>query len=228
MSTNRYTAALDLSGRSAGFALLCNGETVSAATMPMRGRDAARFAPWILELLEKSGITLADVSAWTVGSGPGSFTGMRIAAALVAGWTFRKSEVTTRCVPTAVALAATLSGVNEGDTVGALFDGRNRELIYFQLVFRNGEWVPTDQTAVLNREQAAEFFPAHPDTRLAVQAVEADAVRQLLAPPLAAKVEAKEALYIEALAHAAYRPFDNDLTDLVYIRPAVFTNPIAG
>ena len=36
------------------------------------------------------------------------------------------------------------------------------------------------------------------------------------------------ARHIAALAACGYRKFDNDLTDLVYIRPAVFTAPQTG
>ena len=109
MSTN-YAAALDLSGREAGFAVLDGGKVVLSLVRPMRGRDSAQLAAWVEEELRKAGIALESIRRWTVGSGPGSFTGMRLAAALVNGWTYGKA-VETRCVPTAAA---------EGVRIGAL------------------------------------------------------------------------------------------------------------
>ena len=86
----RYAAAIDLSGRSAGFALMKDQELLCAASRPMRGRDSAELADFVAQQLAANGVELAEVSDWLVGSGPGSFTGLRLAAALAAGWTFGK------------------------------------------------------------------------------------------------------------------------------------------
>ena len=212
-------AAVDLSGKSAGFALCRNGEVLRNSTRPMKGRDSAEFAPWVEAELAAAGCRLEDVTHWTVGSGPGSFTGMRLAAALVAGWTFGK-EVHTRCVPTAIALAAKVESA-DGDKIGTLFDGRNRELIYFELKNSNGELIPTGETAVLNQEQAAAYF-AGKEIKLAAQQVEMPALEQLLAPEVFNRVQGVETLDIAALVNSVCKEYDQDLTDLVYIRPAVF------
>ena len=63
----------------------------------------------IVDSLMESGAVRPDDCVMEVGSGPGSFTGMRLAAALVAGWTFEREGVETRCVPTAVALASRIT-----------------------------------------------------------------------------------------------------------------------
>ena len=177
-------AAVDLSGKSAGFALCRNGEVLRNSTRPMKGRDSAEFAPWVEAELAAAGCKLEDVTHWTVGSGPGSFTGMRLAAALVAGWTFGK-EVHTRCVPTAIALAAQVESA-DGD-----------------------------------QEQAAAYF-AGKEIKLAAQQVEMPALEQLLAPEVFSGVQGVEILDIAALVNSVCKEYDQDLTDLVYIRPAVF------
>lgn len=56
--------------------------------------------------------------------------------------------------------------------------------------------------------------------------VELPAIQLLLDDGTAAKVKPVEELDIAALAACGYRKFDNGLTDLVYIRPAVFTAPV--
>ena len=69
-------------------------------------RQAAALAPWLNDLLSSQNLTVRDVTRWTVGSGPGSFTGMRLASALVKGWVYGRTDVRTRCVPTALIAAA--------------------------------------------------------------------------------------------------------------------------
>lgn len=221
------SAAVDLAGRSAGFALMRGEAVLLSRTRPMRGRDSAGLAPWIEQELGTLGIQLGDIARWSVGSGPGSFTGMRLAAALVAGWTFGKTGVETRCIPTAVAYAVQASAA-EGEQIGCLFDGRNRELIYFGMVVRNGEPVPTGEEHVLNRDQAAAFFAAAPAARLVASAAELPALELLLDEAVLRRVHPVETPDFTALIRARFRTYDNDLTDLVYIRPAVFTAPQSG
>jgi tRNA threonylcarbamoyladenosine biosynthesis protein TsaB len=48
-------------------------------------RQSAELLPRLLALLDRSGRTLADATAVAVGTGPGSFTGLRVAMALAKG-----------------------------------------------------------------------------------------------------------------------------------------------
>lgn len=223
----QLSAAVDLAGRVAGFALMRRDEVLLECTRPMRGRDSAGLAPWIAEELAALGLTVNDIARWSVGSGPGSFTGMRLAAALVAGWTFGKTGVETRCIPTAAAYAVRAPAA-EGERIGCLFDGRNHELIYFGMVQRNGEPVPTQEEHVLNREQAKAFFAAAPAEHLVAAAAELPALGLLLDEPVLKRVLPVEKPDFTALIRARCHAYDNDLTDLVYIRPAVFTAPQTG
>ncbi len=221
------SAAVDLAGRVAGFALMRNDEVLLARTRPMRGRDSAALAPWIEEELAALGLGVNNIARWSVGSGPGSFTGMRLAAALVAGWTFGKAGAETRCIPTAAAYAVQAPAA-EGEKIGCLFDGRNHELIYFGMVLRNGEPVPTKKEHVLNRKQAKEFFATPPAEHLVAAAAELPALGLLLDEAVLRQVLPVETPDFTALIRARYHAYDNDLTDLAYIRPAVFTAPQTG
>ena len=112
----KYSAAIDLSGKFAGFAL---AETASAKILlsehkAMQGRGSSGLSTWILELMSKFELVPGQIDKWTVGSGPGSFTGMRLVAALITGMTMGRDDVKTRCVPGAVALGSTVK-VAEGE-----------------------------------------------------------------------------------------------------------------
>lgn len=218
-----YAAAIDFSGQSAEFALIKGEELLCTVSSPMSGRDSARFAEFILQQLADNGAELANISAWTIGAGPGNFTGLRLAAALVAGFTFgREEQISTRCVPSAVGLAARLKTIN-GDRIGCLFDGRNRELVYFEIENVAGELIPTGEMHVLNQAQSAAFFSTCSNQYLVALASQFPMIRLLLDDKTAAKVQLVENIDVVALALCRYRNFDNNLTDLIYIRPAVLS-----
>ncbi len=215
------TGAIDLAGPFGACAIEQDGEVLIDASLPLRGREAARLADWIVELLTARGLRIADVARWTIGSGPGSFTGMRLAAALVSGWSYANPDVLCRCVPTALIPAAS-SGAADGERVGVLFDGRNAEMLVFEVRREGRQWRPTGFTAVWSAEEGLAQIGRF--DRLAAFDYDRAALERLLGGAALEPV----AFYPGASARPLLESdaaFDNVLTDLVYIRPAVFTNP---
>ncbi|MDD5599321.1 MAG: hypothetical protein PHV82_15345 [Victivallaceae bacterium] len=220
----KYSAAIDLSGKFAGFALAetGSGKLLLAEYKPMHGRNSAGLSIWMLELMAEFSVTPAAIDRWTVGGGPGSFTGMRLAAALIEGITIGKAGVKTRCVPGAVALGD-VSEFDEGEKTASVFDGRNNEILLFELIKRNGEMIPTGKTQVLDRNQAHEYFAVCSYRKTAALSYEAANIEKVLPAAEFKKISWAEHLTLEKLITCRYKDFDNDLTALVYIRPAVFS-----
>lgn len=211
--------ALDLSGSLAAFAVMDDAGTVLIdESRPMRGREAASLASFLTGLLAEKGLTIRDVTHWTVGSGPGSFTGMRLASALVKGWVFGRPAVQVRCVPSALIPAAAASA----DTAAVLQDGRNQEMLVFGLKKQGVSYVPDGFTAVWNREQAALELPRQTCGAWVVYAADEAAVRKLLPEDAAVTLEICRTWSAVPLLRAEL-PYDGDLDQLVYIRPAVFS-----
>ena len=220
----KYSAAIDLSGKFAGFAL---AETASKKILlsehkAMQGRSSSTLSNWMLELMSKFDVTPTQIDKWTVGSGPGSFTGMRLVAALITGMTMGRKNVKTRCVPSALALG---DGDNlaEDDKIATVFDGRNKEILLFELLKQNNELVPSGKTEVLNQEQAKEFFTKNSYSQIAALNYETVNIEAVMPSEEFAKIHWVEHLAFEKLIKCKYKDFDNDLTALVYIRPAVFS-----
>ncbi len=220
---NDWHVALDLSGTKARLAARneTTGVIAPEASLPMRGRDAARLAPWVLEHLAQWGIALNAIGFWTVGAGPGSFTGMRLAAAFVAGLTADRPEVRTRCVPTAAALAAAVPA--DGEAMRAvLYDGRNHEILVYGMRAGGGEWLSAGWDAILNCEQATEYFPDMVADGFVALATEVEAIAKVVPEAVMVHVIRVEDFSLIPLLRSPV-PFDNDLTRLIYLRPAVFT-----
>jgi tRNA A37 threonylcarbamoyladenosine modification protein TsaB len=220
----KYSAAIDLSGKAAGFALAetDSGKILTSTHKPMRGRSSSGLSSWILGVLEEHGVNITDIDRWTVGSGPGSFTGMRLVAALVIGITMDQNDIKTRCVPTAVALGGAIDTA-EGDKIATVFDGRNKEILLFELVKQNGELVPTGKTKVLNQESAGEFFVRNKYEKIVALNYDSVNIESVLNNEIFSDIQWVETLAFEKLVECKYKEFDNNLTDLVYIRPAVFS-----
>ena len=214
-------AAVDMSGNMARFALAegDGGRIICRTRKPMRQREAAALADFIFESLSCAQHDIREINAWTIGSGPGSFTGMRLAAALVAGLS-RKNGVLVRCVPTAVAIAGTPGPFPENRNVAALFDGRNKEIIAFEMRSNGNELIPTGKSCVLNAMQAKEYFKNHEDFTFVAQAYELDPILRLV--PEENEIKVVEHFDPALLITAQYQPYDGNFNNLEYIRPAVF------
>lgn len=216
-SAPRYDAVLDSAAGTAYLAVFDDRALRFSSAAPMRGREAAKLPVWVESELERHGLKLEEISRWTVGSGPGSFTGLRLAAALVAGWCFGKKNV-CRAVPGALGLALAARPA-PGETLACLYDGRNHEIISCRIVRDGGKLSMRGEPDILTADAMRNFVSAHPNMRFAAFAAEVPAILKLVPELEVLPVEAPDLSALE-LSDA---PFDDDVTRLVYIRPAVYT-----
>jgi len=213
-----YSAVLDSAAGTAFLAAFEDGRKLFQGSAPMRGREAARLPVWVESELDVHGLELASVARWTVGAGPGSFTGLRLAAALVAGWCFGRPR-SCRAVPGVLGLAAA-AGVAPGETLGCVYDGRNHEVILGRVsADADGKLGVAEDFSILAAAAAEKFLSENPGMRLAAFAPELPAIRKLV--PEERAVTAVEAPELAALEFDG-TAFDDDVSRLVYIRPAVY------
>jgi tRNA threonylcarbamoyladenosine biosynthesis protein TsaB len=77
--------ALDTSIAVGSVAVGVGTELVASATLDDRREHASRLVPAIDKALERAGLRVTDLAGILVGEGPGSFTGVRVAAATAKG-----------------------------------------------------------------------------------------------------------------------------------------------
>jgi tRNA threonylcarbamoyl adenosine modification protein YeaZ len=214
----------------ASLAIARAGELLLAAALPGRQREADRdLAPWLQRGLAQAGVEVTAVQRWTVGVGPGSFSGIRSGIALVRG-ICAVTGAAYRGVPSSVALALQLAEQVTGDAViGVLHDARCGQVILSRYRWSGGQvqglGSPTvESPADLARAElaCARYVTVHGDVLLPLLP---ECVGQVTTA-----VAGLEARYLLAAAGGAWpteRAAVAASLEPVYVRPPVFVAPRA-
>lgn len=132
MSAQPLLLAIESATAAAGVALL-RGESVIASRALATDRPASELLlPAILALLADARLAIADVEAFAVSVGPGSFTGLRVGVSTAKGLAFGSDRLMV-AVPTLAALAScaepapgpvvALLDARRGEVYAAAYDG---------------------------------------------------------------------------------------------------------
>lgn len=141
MSGERIILALDTASAPGGVAVGAGGAVSAEIVLGVAVRHSELVLPAIDFALRAAGATLADVDAVVCGAGPGSFTGVRIAAATAKGLAHARGVplFTFSSLLAAAAAASSTAGIaSTAGPVCALFDARRGEAYA-------GCWTVTDQ-----------------------------------------------------------------------------------
>lgn len=109
---------------SSGCVAVWKGGLAYEETQRIHGVHSERVLPSIARAMEVVGVRPDEVTSLVVGSGPGSFTGVRIAASLAKGWVgARGTQLFTYS-----SLLAVAAGAGVGRALCAMFDARRGEV----------------------------------------------------------------------------------------------------
>lgn len=128
--------AIETATRVCSVALARGSEVIALHANSDARLHSERLLPMIDELLADAGVRLADVEAFAVSIGPGSFTGLRIGLATVKAFAFDDGRAVA-AVSTLAALCASAGAEGAAAPVAALLDAR-RGALYAACVSRAG------------------------------------------------------------------------------------------
>ncbi|GAB2670563.1 tRNA (adenosine(37)-N6)-threonylcarbamoyltransferase complex dimerization subunit type 1 TsaB [Arenimonas aestuarii] len=114
--------AIETSTEACSVALYADGQVVARHELAPR-RHTQLVLPWADELLAEAGLAKAQLDAIAVGRGPGAFTGVRLAIALVQGLALALDRPV---LP--VSTLAVLAMQGQGDNILATIDARMGEI----------------------------------------------------------------------------------------------------
>lgn len=215
-------AALDTS-ISCSLVIADDDTVLFRGTLESASRDNdKKLPPWVRDTLKNLGLSPDDVRRWTVGTGPGSFAGLRAGIAFILGIAYA-TGASVRGVPSAIATAAQ-AHVSDEERVGVLMDGRCGEVILIPVKGGaiDGEPAALTPEQLLQPENACNcwitpqptLLPELPDAiKLTLKAADA--------PDPAVLLFEKRTPFSEGTAGglASCEP--------IYVRPPVFVSPVA-
>lgn len=218
-----YRAGLDDSGSGMAFAVMNEkNEVVLDEFIPMNSRISTNLPVRMQEVLQSHQIDFDEIREWSVGAGPGSFTGLRLASSFVMGLTYGKTNVRTRCVSTASMIAACAG--TEAENILVLFDGRKKEILTFGLKRCGTDYQETGYHTVIRSREDADRELKQFDAAAAFSA-DHDAFIAVTGADTAGKIRRIKRLSAVPLIQYVPGDFSRSLSDLFYLRPAVFVEP---
>jgi tRNA threonylcarbamoyladenosine biosynthesis protein TsaB len=116
--------AVETSTEACSVAVWIDGQVLERFEIAPR-RHTELVLPWVGELLAGAGISKTQLDAIAVGRGPGAFTGVRLAVALVQGMALALDRPV---VPVSTLAALALPASGDSETVLAAIDARMGEL----------------------------------------------------------------------------------------------------
>ena len=133
------TCAIDLSGPFASFAVADKEKNVLLAeSFVLQNRNNTLFFKAFFSSLADSKIEIAKIDKWIVGTGPGSFTGLRIASAFVSGIIYGTDKIALG-IPSAFPISLDVQST-VGEEIGVLFPCSKETLYLCGMVFEDEGW----------------------------------------------------------------------------------------
>ncbi|MEA2013474.1 MAG: tRNA (adenosine(37)-N6)-threonylcarbamoyltransferase complex dimerization subunit type 1 TsaB [Verrucomicrobiota bacterium] len=220
-----YAAALDTS---VGISFALINMKTSEKMVNIRILDTGRktltlIQSTVADALKKHSISINDIKNWTIGTGPGSFTGLRIGSAFVKG-VCCALQTPYRGIPSSLAMAAEFA--DSAKNIAVLHDGKRRELIFTGYRNEENQLIETHSSEALKEN---EINPILNEFDILITPHE-DVVSSLLSNPNKNKlvISVPDASFLISSLTESWPETVSAMEKScqpIYVRPAVFVNP---
>lgn len=142
--------AIETSTMLGGIAIVDDNGLISEIRLNVSVEHSERLMPEIEHLLKSSGLTINDVDAFAISSGPGSFTGLRVGMATVKGLSFASGKPVIS-VPTLEAMAWNFP--YSGYPVCPVLDARRNQVFMALYRWKERDFITLKEPSVVGREE---------------------------------------------------------------------------
>ena len=197
---------------SVGLAL--DGTVVQERVCTEARQQASLTAPLVKEVLDAQGMGVKDCDAICVGSGPGSYTGLRVGVSTAKGLAFGAGKPLIAIGTLDILAQSVLAGPDQPSFIIPMIDARRME-VYTAVYSPSGEKLTPIQALVVEESSFAEQLSAGPVLFVGDGALKC---REVITHPNAQFREAAPlARYMAPLAQRAYD--QGRFEDLAYFEP---------
>ena len=158
--TDPLTLAVDASTYRGTVAVLAGRQVVATSEIAMRGEREERLMPAIATALGTAGVVVSELTKVVVGAGPGSFTSLRIGAALAKGIAVARGIPIAAMPSLALLVAGTDAPVADGRYL-AILDAMRGDVYAAVVESNDGVVVAVSDERLLPRGAVAEFAHRH-------------------------------------------------------------------
>ena len=151
---------------------LCHGEQAWLHLGEGGAKTSAQLLPQVQALLKAAGLALRDLDALAFGAGPGAFTGLRTACAVVQGLAFGVDKPVLPLDSLLIVAEAARQG-RETFEVDVAMDARMGEAYAGAYAFADGQWHVRREPGLYAATALAALWQAQPPHAVAGTAVQA-------------------------------------------------------
>ena len=204
--------AIDCS-KSSSMALKCNNGAFSIDALDF-GRSSDRdFLPRLESFLKEHALTINDIEGWTIGTGPGSFAGIRFSLALVKG-ICTVTRARARGIASSFATVKAIAYPQTDATVCVLQNARCGKLFVSCYKVTNGRCIQVDTPSMMDVVEVPRNFDVFctPDQELQEMLKDILPSELSIVPPPSAK-------YLLDAPEADWPWRDTPDVEPIYVRP---------
>ena len=158
--SDTLTLAIDASTYRGTVAVLAGQNVIATSEVAMRGEREERLMPAIATALGTAGVVVSELTKVVVGAGPGSFTSLRIGAALAKGIAVARGVPIAAMPSLALLVAGTDAPVADGRYL-AILDAMRGDVYAAVVESNDGVVVAVSDERLLPRGAVAEFAHRH-------------------------------------------------------------------
>lgn len=139
-------------------ALITRDKKLHTRSVVGSGRHAEQLLPFIRELLDETGVQVKDIGAVAISSGPGSFTGLRVASSSVRGLIYDTEIPVLSCNTLAGIATNVFEKYPDSERAHTVIDARRQHLYYQSFLHSEGFPEPGDKVEIMPLDQFKDLI----------------------------------------------------------------------